>query len=143
MRPASIYEVPSSRFQVTSNYLNNIMDKPNKEYDFEKRTLAFSKEVRGFCRSIRSSLNLSDVDQVIRSSGSVGANYIEAREALSKKDFIHRLRISRKEAKETVYWLRLLVPPVGFEEKRQELVQESTELMMILSAMIRTSEGQN
>jgi four helix bundle protein len=119
------------------------MDKPNKEYDFEKRTLAFSKEVRGFCRSIRSSLNLSDVDQVIRSSGSVGANYIEAREALSKKDFIHRLRISRKEAKETVYWLRLLVPPAGFEEKRQELVQESTELMMILSAMIRTSEGQS
>lgn len=117
------------------------MDKPNnKEYDFEKRTLAFAKEVRDFGRSVRSSLNFSDVDQVIRSSGSTGANYIEAREALSKKDFIHRLRISRKESKETIYWLKLITPVASLEDKRKELIQEGTELMMILSAMIRTSE---
>jgi four helix bundle protein len=79
---------------------------------------------------------------VVRSSGSVGANYIEANEALSKKDFRMRIRISRKESKETRYWLRLLdtrdIDPLNAE--RSKLVQESTELMNIFGAILRNSE---
>jgi four helix bundle protein len=81
------------------------------------------------------------VKQVVRSSGSIGANYIEANEALGKKDFKMRLRISRKEAKETRYWLRLL--DVGTESvllnDRDKLIQESNELLKILSAIINKS----
>lgn len=72
----------------------------------------------------------------------MGANYIEAKEALSKKDFRMRIKVSRKESKETRYWLRLLdteaVPELDAE--RDRLVQESGELMRIFAAILRKSE---
>lgn len=74
----------------------------SKRYDLEDRTLAFAKRVRSFVKSLPNSLaNIEDGKQVVRSSGSVGANYIEANESLSKKDFALRIKICRKEAKET------------------------------------------
>ncbi|MGA7874800.1 MAG: four helix bundle protein [Desulfoferrobacter sp.] len=75
----------------------------------------------------------------MRSSGSVGANYIEANEALSKKDFVMRIKISRKEAKETRYWLRLLhtAGNDSLDEERNQLVLEATELMNIFGAILR------
>lgn len=78
----------------------------------------------------------------MRSSGSVGANYIEANEALSKKDFRMRARIARKEAKETRYWLRLVFTgnDETLERERAELVQESSEILKILSAILNKSE---
>lgn len=83
--------------------------------------------------------NIEDVRQVVRSSGSVGANYIEANEALGKKDFRMRIRISRKEAKETRYWLRLLDTQgdSALSAARDALVQESTELMRIFGAILQ------
>jgi len=86
--------------------------------------------------------NYEDVKQVIKASGSVGANYIEANEALSKKDFVFRAKICRKESKETRYWLRLLDTGTEalVEEERQKLVQEATELTSIFGAIIRKSE---
>lgn len=81
----------------------------DKKYDLEERTFEFARDVRAFVKSLtRSIANIEDAKQVIRSSGSVGANYIEANEALSKKDFKMRIKISRKEAKESRYWLRLV-----------------------------------
>jgi four helix bundle protein len=79
---------------------------------------------------------------LIRSSGSIGANYIEANEAISKKDFVHRLRISRKEAKETRYWLRLVdvEKAMELEAEQASLIQEATELLRILSAIIEKTE---
>lgn len=75
--------------------------------------------------------------QVIRSSGSVGANYIEANEALSKKDFVLRIKICRKEAKETRYWLSLMeLKEIDSDEKRQSLVKEATELTKIFSSIL-------
>ena len=72
-------------------------------------TYQFARSVRAFVKKLpRTICNMEDVKQVARASGSVGANYIEANEALSKKDFRMRIRISRKESKETRYWLRLL-----------------------------------
>ena len=79
-------------------------------YDLEERTYQFAKDVAVFIKKIpKTTGNIEYSKQVIRSSGSVGANYIEANESLSKKDFNMRIKICRKEAKETSYWLRLLV----------------------------------
>ena len=82
----------------------------SKQYDLEERTFQFAKNgslyIKKFSRTIS---NIEYGKQVVRASGSVGANYIEANEALSKKDFIMRIKICRKEAKESAYWLRLIV----------------------------------
>lgn len=80
-----------------------------KQYDLEKRTLQFAKDVRNLVKKVQKTIsNIEDGKQLIRSSGSVGANYTEANESLSKKDFIMRIMICRKEAKESEYWLQLI-----------------------------------
>jgi len=114
----------------------------SKRYDLEDRTLAFAKRVRGFVKSLPNSLaNIEDGKQVVRSSGSVGANYIEANESLSKKDFALRIKICRKEAKETAYWLKLLeVTNEHTEKEQKDLVQEATELMKIFGAILQKTK---
>jgi four helix bundle protein len=113
-----------------------------ERYDLEERTEAFAKNVRDFVKRLPKDLaNIEYSQQLVRSSGSVGANYIEANEALGRKDFLMRVRISRKEAKESRYWLRLLVPKEDLEAERERLVQEATELILILSAIVRNSNA--
>jgi len=112
-------------------------------YDLEERTLTFAKEVRLFIKTLPKNLiNSQDGKQVVRSSGSVGANYIEANEALSKKDFLMRLKICRKEAKESTYWLKLLkeTNPLSYKSKIQNLIDESIELVKIFSSIIEKSK---
>ena len=120
------------------------MNKNQKKlyYDLEDRTLKFAKDVRIFVKKIpRTVANFEDGKQLIRSSGSVGANYIEANESLSKKDFLFRIKISRKEAKETKYWLLLLyITNSLLEKERQKLIKESIELVKIFSSMIHKSK---
>lgn len=114
-----------------------------KQYDLEERTFEFAKRVRMFIKSLPKTIaNIEDGKQVIRSSGSMGANYIEANEALSKKDFLMRIKISRKESKESKYWLRLLDAGGNqeLEKECQLLIQEAVELMMIFSSIMRKSE---
>jgi four helix bundle protein len=114
----------------------------HKKYDLEERTFEFAKSVRAFVKRLpRTVCNREDVKQLVRSSGSVGANYIEANESLSKKDFRMRIKISRKEAKESGYWLRLLDTgnDTEFDRKRNALSQESVELMKILGAILQKS----
>ncbi len=109
------------------------------QYDLEDRTYEFARRLRAFVKRLpRTICNLEDVKQVVRSSGSVGANYIEANEALGKKDFRMRIRISRKESKETRYWLRLIDTQhdASLNSERDKLVQESTELMKIFGAIL-------
>ena len=120
------------------------MDNKNaKIYDLEERTFEFAKNVRGLVKKIPKTLgNVEDGRQVIRSSGSVGANYIEANEALSKKDFIMRIKICRKEAKESASWLKLIdaqSEPV-LDAIRVELVKEASELTNIFGAILRKSQ---
>ena len=115
----------------------------NKRYDLEDRTLVFATEVRAFLKRIpRSAPNSEDGCQLLRSSGSVGANYIEANESLSKKDFLMRIKICRKEAKECGYWLRLLDAgrDGALVREKERLLKESTELMSIFGAIFRKSE---
>lgn len=113
---------------------------PNRKFDLEERALIFAGAVNSFCRKLpRSQSNIEYIKQVIRSSASVGANYIEANEALGRKDFAMRIKISRKEAKETAYWLRLILMTndSNFEEEGFTLVKESNELKLILSSILR------
>jgi len=114
-----------------------------KQYDLEERTLSFAKEVRFFINKIAKTIgNIEDSKQLTRSSGSVGANYIEANESISKKDFSFRIKICRKEAKESRYWLQLINigQNILLEKERQILIKESTELMMIFGSIVRKSE---
>jgi four helix bundle protein len=112
-------------------------------YDLEDRTFQFAKEVAIFLRkNPKTPANIEYSKQVIRSSGSVGANYIEANESLSRKDFAMRMKICRKEAKETSYWLKLLVETndVAHSNDGNKLVQESDELKKIFSSIIEKSK---
>lgn len=118
-------------------------DSKSKPYDLEERTFQFAKSVRLFIKTLEKTIaNIEDAKQVVRSSGSVGANYIEANEALSKKDFAFRVKICRKEAKESVYWLRLIKETNDLlnADIAEELIQESTELKKIFSAIVEKSK---
>lgn len=113
----------------------------SKPYDLGERTLKFAKRARGYVRNLPKTLvNLEDGKQFVKSSGSVGANYIEAEEALSKKDFVLRIKISRKEAKESRYWLQLIEPHEDQMDEQKFLIQESTELMKIFGSIIGKSQ---
>ena len=115
----------------------------SKHYDLEDRTFAFAKSVRTFVKKLPKTMaSIEDGKQLIRSSGSVGSNYIEANESLSKKDFIMRIKICRKEAKESRYWLRLLETNDKQEQEktRKKLINEATELMNIFGAILQKSQ---
>jgi four helix bundle protein len=116
-----------------------------KRFDLEERTYRLAHDVRRFVKTIdRTIANVEDAKQLVRASGSVGANYIEANEALSKKDFLLRVKICRKEAKESQYWLRLIdaTGNGSHNAEQQQLMQEAQELMNIFGAIVRKTEGQ-
>jgi four helix bundle protein len=111
-------------------------------YDLEDRTTHFAKGVRRLVKRLKKTIaNIEDSKQLIKSSGSVGANYREANEALSKKDFALRIKICRKEAKESAYWLDLLdtEDDQQLEQKRIELQKESLEFVKIFNAILQKS----
>jgi len=112
--------------------------KRSKQYDLEERTLKFAQGVVGLVKNLPQTIaNIEIIKQVVRSSGSVGANYIKANEALSKRDFAVRIKICRKEAKETRYWLLLVeVRGEDAEKTKQLLIGEATELMKIFGAIL-------
>ncbi len=113
-----------------------------KQYDLEERTLNFSKSIRIFVKKIPCTIaNIEDGKQLIRSSGSVGSNYIEANESLGKKDFIMKIKICRKEAKESRYWLTLIYTGNNqiLEQERNVLIQEATEFIKIFSSILSNS----
>lgn len=117
-----------------------------KHYDLEERTAKFAERIRDFVGKLpRTSANAEYGKQLIRSSGSQAANYIEANEALSKKDFVYRIRIARKETKESCLWLRLCETGDNHAlgQERQVLMQEAIELRKIFSAIIESTNNNN
>ncbi len=111
--------------------------------DLEERTALFAEAVRRFVRQLpRTIANIEDVKQLVRASGSVAANCIEANEALGGKDRVMKFRISRKEAKESQLWLRLLYlgDNAAMETGRKELWQEAHELKLIFTRNIKKLE---
>ena len=114
----------------------------SKQYDLEDPTPAFAKDVRSFVKKLPKTLaNIEDGKQLIKASGSVSANYIEANEALSKKDFIMRIKLCRKEGKESRYWLRLISTEDirELEEERRDLERKASELTNILGSILTKS----
>ena len=112
-------------------------------YDLEERTFRFAKDVRLFVKTLPKTIaNIEDGKQLIQASGSVGGNYIEANESLSKKEFLMRIRISRKESKESAYWLRLINETNSLEsaEEAERLMQEADELKKIFSSILDKSK---
>jgi four helix bundle protein len=118
------------------------VDDPPKPRDLEQRTFLFAESVRAFVKRVPRTIgNIEDVRQLVRASGSVAANWIEADEALSKKDFLMRAKICRKEAKESRLFLRLIAADPPNSKCREELTAEARELTLIFSAIISKASG--
>lgn len=120
------------------------MEDGAKPRDLEDRTFLFAEAVRTFVKHLpRTISNTEDVKQLVRASGSVAANWIEADEALSKKDFLMRAKICRKEAKESRLFLRLIDTGLRKDSiaTRDTLAAEARELTLILSSIISKSGG--
>jgi four helix bundle protein len=115
------------------------MEIREKKYDLEERTLAFSLSIRNYIKASPKSLtNMVYMRQLARSSSSIGANYIEANDSIGEKDKLMRIRICRKEAKESIYWLKLIESANdSHDAKRKELLQEANELMLILGSILK------
>lgn len=109
-----------------------------KQYDLEDRTLEFGKRIIRLAKALpKNTVNFKLTDQVVRSGTSMGANYREANETETKKDFLFRMRICRKEGKETIYWLNLIIEAnPEFEKRIAPLLQETTEIVKIFAAIL-------
>jgi four helix bundle protein len=113
----------------------------SRPYDLGDRTLRFAKMVRNYVKSLPNTVgNMEDARQLIKASGSAGANYIEAEEALSKKDFVMRIKISRKEAKESGYWFELTEPREDQILEKENLIKEARELTKIFGSIVEKSK---
>lgn len=110
------------------------------KYDLEDRCLRYALRANAYIRKLPKDIpNIENGKQLARSVGSVGANYIEANESLSKKDFLMRAKISKKEAKESRFWFHLTQPNQDQINEQMALIQECNELMKILGAILEKS----
>ena len=110
-----------------------------KQYDLEQRTFEFARRCRDFINKLpRTITNIEYGKQLARASGSQAANYIEANESLSKKDFCMRIKICRKEAKESRLWLNLCDAgnKEDLKQEQKDLIQEAYELTKIFGSMV-------
>jgi four helix bundle protein len=111
----------------------------NKKYDLENRTLKFAKDCIDLCKLfMRNAINIELIRQLIRASASVGANYREANDSTTKKDFYHRIGICRREAKESKYWLELLLhSSQKLSDKIKPLIDEALQLARIFASIVK------
>ena len=118
------------------------MSENKKIYDLEDRTLEYGKRIIRMCQTLpRNTINFKLIDQIIRSGTSMGANYREANETETKKDFKYRIRICRKEGKETIYWLNLIIEAnSNLKERIMPLSQETVELVKIFASILEKSK---
>src|ERR1700754_36441 len=115
-----------------------------KKFNLEDRTFDVANNCKEFLKKIERNIhNVEYYKQLIRSSGSVAANFIEANESFSRNDFSHRVKICRKEAKESRLWLRLIDINEQLVITREALIQEATELMRIFGAMLEKIKNTN
>ncbi|MDH3716722.1 MAG: four helix bundle protein [Planctomycetota bacterium] len=116
-------------------------DRNESDYDLSERTAVFGEEVIGFARKIKADPVTSPlITQLVRAATSVGANYDEADEAATKKDFRYRISVCKKEARETKRWIRMTVVAVPtLKHEARTLWQEANELHLIFAAIFRNS----
>ena len=119
--------------------MTNARDGPSRNFDLEERTARFGEAIILLAKKVpQSAVNRSLIDQLVRAGASVGANYCEADDAESKRDFRHKIGLCRKEARETKHWLRMLAAAeTGLKEEARVLWQEARELHLIFAAIIR------
>jgi four helix bundle protein len=111
---------------------------PEPPRDLVERTFGFAKRVRAFVNLVpRTPANIEDIRQLIRASGSVAANYLESQEGLSRRDFFYRVKVCRKEVRESALWLALLetASRPNVQSEREWLKGEANELKRIFSAI--------
>ena len=112
----------------------------NNKYDLEERTSVFSESIIDLCKKWnKSDISRPIINQLIRSATSIGANYFEANGASSKRDFKSKIHICKKEARETHYWLRLMMKitdNTGLINECKRLWQEAKELTLIFSKIV-------
>lgn len=129
---------------MTKKNRDRVDEEPVKYFNLEDRTLKFAKDTLVFLKKVNRSIeNQEFIKQLARSSSSVGANYIEANNFLGKKDFMHKIGICKKEAKESGYWLKLIDFDEGNDvllKNRDSILKESTELVLIFAAILRNSK---
>lgn len=119
-----------------------INSNPQTKYDLEDRTIKFAEDIVNYAKNFKiNPFNSSIISQLIRAGTSVGANYSEANECVSKKDFCHKISLAKKEAKETMYWLKIMRNN-DLENKHinHQLSQESHELVLIFSAILKKTK---
>lgn len=116
---------------------------PKQPYDLEERTAKFSEQIINFSKKISQTIITKPlINQLVRSATSIGANYCEADEASSKKDFANKITIANKEAKETKYWLRMIAyAESNLIEEARILWREAEELNLILASIVRKSKN--
>ena len=128
---------------ITNNQIINNQTKRGtiKEFDLEERTTKFAKAVIRLCKTLpRDPINYRLTGQAVGSAGSVGANYREANDALGKKDFLQRMKITRREAKESHHWLDLIMEANNHRTPEiLPLLKEATELKKIFSSILINS----
>jgi len=114
-----------------------------KRFNLEERVIKFSNSITDFCNSLPKNLITKPlISQLVRSGTSIGANYSEATECDSKKDFISKISIAKKEAKETRYWLRIIVHSLPkFKSEARVLWKEAQELNLIFASIIRRTKS--
>jgi len=119
-----------------------IKQQNSKKYDLEDRTLEFGKRIIHLSKALpKNSVNYNLISQITRSGTSLGANYREANETETKKDFLFRMRICRKEGKETIYWLNLIIEAnPELSERMRPLLEETIELVKIFATIIQKSK---
>jgi len=125
--------------------MNQLSSAGKNHYDLEERTAVFAETIIDLTRSIPiTPVNRRVIEQLVGASGSTGANYCEAVEAESKKDFTHKIGIVKKEIKETKHWLRLLARTnAERKEEIRKLWKEAHELLLIFSKINRSARGRD
>ena len=116
------------------------MEEQKKIYDLLERTEKFSLRVRDFCLKLKKdTINIEYIRQLVRAAGSVAANYIEANENLGDGDLKYRIKVCRKESKESKLWLKHVLTngDIALEKERSELIQEAFELESIFGSILR------
>lgn len=114
------------------------------KYDLEERTAKFGEDIIRFCRTIKEdTINRPIIIQLVRSATSVGANYMEANSASSKKDFNNKIFICKKESQETKHWLRMLEVCLPLQKENLKVLwQEAQELTFIFQKITTTIRNQ-
>jgi len=119
------------------------MPKSKKKYDLEERTAKFGEDIIRFAKKIpKTPVTIPLIGQLIKAGTSVGANYCEADDAESRRDFAHKIGICKKESRETKHWLRMIAVAVPeLKEEAKKLWQEAKELNLIFNSIINKLKG--